>query len=86
MTGFKMLFDDTQALMTATNDGLSTPRQVEFSEALDRYIAGYAAENRRRLPRPAEGHLLQSMTALVRWRTVNEDRQVPLWRGSILTP
>jgi hypothetical protein len=57
-----MLFDDTQSAPTPVNGGLSFPRDIEFAQALDRYMTSYIAEQRRRLQRPRQSGLLRRLT------------------------
>lgn len=47
-----MLSDETQSAATTVNAGVNLPREVEFAQALDRYMTGYIAEQQRRLQRP----------------------------------
>jgi hypothetical protein len=56
-----MLSDDTQSAPTLVNGGLSFPRDVEFAQALDRYMTSYTAEQRRRLQRPMLGRILRRL-------------------------
>jgi len=51
-----MLYDETQSAQAGRGD-LGSAREVEFAQALDRYIASYAAEQRRRLHRRNQGFL-----------------------------
>jgi len=49
-----MLYDETQSAQAGQGD-LGSAREIEFAQALDRYIASYAAEQRRRQQRRNQG-------------------------------
>ena len=56
-----MLSDDAQFAPHAVNGGDSLPRDVEFNQALERYMASYIAEQqRRRVQKPS---VVQRFTA-----------------------
>ena len=48
-----MLYDETQSAPGAADR--RPPREIEFAEALDRYVAGHVAARRRALQRRAPG-------------------------------
>jgi hypothetical protein len=80
-----MLSDDTEAAPSTGSDSLGARREVEFAEALDRYMASYVAEKRRRLQRRAKGNLLRRLIASSLTRTAGERPRVPRWLEPILT-
>jgi hypothetical protein len=56
-----MFSDDTQSTPTPMITGLSSAREVEFAQTLDRYMTSYIAEQRRRLRRPRPSGLLRRL-------------------------
>jgi hypothetical protein len=54
-----MLYDDTQSAPTAATARFSSPREMEFRQALDQYLASHAAEQRRRRQLASHGGLVR---------------------------
>jgi hypothetical protein len=50
-----MLSHETESAVTKAETPLCSPRQIEFAQALDRYMASYVLAHRRLLQRPRRG-------------------------------